>query len=83
MAVPTPEETHLRLAEALNAGDLETLCALYEPDASMVVEPGQQPVSGAQSIRKALERFLDLSPTIEVRTVSAIQAGNIADQKRS
>ncbi|MGH8887348.1 MAG: YybH family protein [Egibacteraceae bacterium] len=53
MPAREPREV-LRLAsEAFNAGDLDGLAALYEPEATLVPQPGQA-VSGSQAIREAL-----------------------------
>ena len=40
MTARTPDELLSLLAQALNAGDLESLLALYEPEATLVAQPG-------------------------------------------
>jgi ketosteroid isomerase-like protein len=41
-----------------NAGDLEGLVALYEPDAVMMTFPSRQIATGLREIRDALEQML-------------------------
>jgi ketosteroid isomerase-like protein len=41
MAISKPEDAHRMFAEAFNAGDLESLMAVYAPDALLVPQPGQ------------------------------------------
>lgn len=80
MPASTPEEIHRLWAEAYNAGDLESLLALYETEAILVPEPGQAPVAGRTEARRVLENFLaqkgNLKITIE--TVSVIRGGELA-----
>ncbi len=78
MAVKRPDEAHTRLAEYLNAGNLEALVALYEPDACLIAAPGQPPVAGTQAIRQVFQQFLATKPTFAIETQSIIEAGNVA-----
>jgi ketosteroid isomerase-like protein len=41
MAARRPEEVDQLFVQAFSAGDLETLVALYEPDAALVPQSGQ------------------------------------------
>lgn len=72
-----PEEMHRLFAEALNAGKMDALLALYEPGASLVPQPGQL-VTGTGGIRQALGAFLGMKPTIQLETRKVVQAGDIA-----
>jgi ketosteroid isomerase-like protein len=40
MPASTPEEVLSLLGQAFNAGDLNSILALYEPEATFVVQPG-------------------------------------------
>ncbi|MTD15024.1 DUF4440 domain-containing protein [Nakamurella sp. YIM 132087] len=51
-------------ADAFNAGDLDALMSMYEPDAVLVPGPGAEPVRGLQAIRAALTWFLGLGGTL-------------------
>lgn len=77
MPAHNPEELDVLFAQAINAGDIETVIQLYEPAASLTPQPGQA-VSGTKAIREALSGFLAMKPrmTLEARTLA--EAGGIA-----
>jgi ketosteroid isomerase-like protein len=56
-----PEELSRLIAERLNAGDVEGLVALYEPDAVLALPDGQL-ATGAEQIRKAYQRLVADKP---------------------
>jgi len=43
MPASTPEQIHRLFEEAFNAGDLDGLMELYEPDAALIAQPGVSP----------------------------------------
>ncbi|MEE2840687.1 MAG: nuclear transport factor 2 family protein [Acidobacteriota bacterium] len=63
MPAHSPEELDQLFSEALNAGDLDALVALYEPQAVFVSEPGQT-VAGTAAIREVLGTFVSMNPKI-------------------
>ena len=77
MPAHTPEELDELFTQAVNAGDIEAVIKLYEPAASLTMQPGQV-VSGAKAIREALSGFVAMKPrmTLEARTLA--EAGGIA-----
>ena len=78
MAARRPEELDRLFAQALNAGDLDALLALYEPNAALAPQPGQV-VAGTQSIREALQAFIAMKPTLTMlETKTIMQTGEIA-----
>jgi uncharacterized protein (TIGR02246 family) len=77
MPVHTPEELQPLWAEAFSAHDLEAVMALYEPEATLIPQPGQE-VTGTEAIRDALSGFLALNPNFELEFKKAFQAGDIA-----
>ena len=77
MPANTPEEVHELFSQLFEAGDLDELISLYEPDAVMVPEPGK-PVSGSLAIREALQAFLSVSGKLDLRVQRVIVAGDIA-----
>ena len=72
----TPERLHAAFQDAFNRHDLDALAALYEPDAVLLL--GGVRVQGTEAIRTAYETVLILRPIIEMRTVSATRAGDLA-----
>jgi len=77
MPAREPRELHHVFAEALNAGDLDGLMALYEGNAAIVPEPGQV-VTGSDNIRKVLSGFLALKGTIALHTRTVVRVGDLA-----
>ncbi len=76
MPARKPEDAHRLFAEAMNAGDLEALLALYEDKAAAVPQPGAD--AGAAPMRGALRDFLALEPRIALETRSVVRAGDVA-----
>jgi hypothetical protein len=54
MPASTPEQIHRLFEEAFNAGDLDGLMELYEPDAALIAQPGSVAHGSAQA-RAALQ----------------------------
>ena len=77
MAARTPEDVDRLFAEALNAGNLDALVALYEPEASLSPAPGKQ-VSGHAAIREALGQFVAAKPRMELSARVVAQSGALA-----
>ncbi|WP_067168795.1 YybH family protein [Microtetraspora niveoalba] len=57
-----PEDLSRFVVERLNAGDVEGLVALYEPDAVLALPDGQV-ATGSQEIRRAYEHLVTGKPT--------------------
>ena len=77
MAARTPEDVDRLFAEALNAGKLDALVALYEPQASLMPTPGKL-VAGTAAIRESLAGFLAGKPKISLTPQLVAQAGDLA-----
>jgi ketosteroid isomerase-like protein len=58
MPATEPEQIHGLCEQAFNAGDLEALVALYEPDAALIPQPGTM-AEGTAAIRDSLRWFPD------------------------
>ncbi len=67
MSAKTPVDAHRLFVEAFNAGDVEVLVALYEPQAVLCKSDGQ-PMSGVPAIRQAFAGFLASKPKIKLQT---------------
>ena len=77
MPASEPEQMHRLFEEAFNAGDLEALMALYEPDASLVPQPGAL-AEGTAAIRESLQWFLDRGGRITLDTKLVVRVGDLA-----
>jgi uncharacterized protein (TIGR02246 family) len=72
-----PEQMHPQFEQAFNAGDIEALMALYEPDAALVPQPGAI-AEGEAAIREALRWFLDRGGSISLDTKLVLRVGDLA-----
>jgi uncharacterized protein (TIGR02246 family) len=77
MPARKPEECDELFEKFVNAGDLESLVALYEPHATLVAVPGQ-PATGTDAIRAALKPMLDAGMQVNLNVTQTIVAGDIA-----
>jgi uncharacterized protein (TIGR02246 family) len=77
MAARTPEDVDRLFCDALNAGDLGALAALYEPNAALMPSPGSL-AHGAAAIREALSGFLAAKPKMTLVPRVVAQAGDLA-----
>jgi uncharacterized protein (TIGR02246 family) len=77
MEMSSPRTVITRLVAAMNAQDLETAMALFEPGAMFVMKPGVV-VSGTAGIRQALEGFMGLKPTLTIEAQELVQVGDVA-----
>ena len=68
MPIHQPEEIHKEFVEAFNAGDLEALVALYEPEAVLVLD-GNRPVVGIEAVQEAYRGFLAAHLKIVLETL--------------
>ena len=77
MPAQSPAEVNRLFTEALQAGDVDGLVALYEPEASLVPQPGQL-VTGTEAIRQAMIGYIAMKPTMSVEVQKVFQVDNIA-----
>jgi uncharacterized protein (TIGR02246 family) len=77
MPVTEPEQMHGAFEQAFNAGDIEALMALYEPDATLVPQPGAV-AEGTAAIRESLRWFLDRGGRITLDTKLVLRVGDLA-----
>lgn len=77
MPAKTPEDTDRLFAEALNAGRIDDLVALYEPQATLMPSPGKL-VTGSAAIREALAQFIAAKPKMSLKPKVVAQSGDLA-----
>jgi uncharacterized protein (TIGR02246 family) len=75
MPASSPEECDALFATYINAGSVDDLLALYEPEASHVRPDGIVPHS-RDAIRSALEGFVAMHPTLSVDVKNVVRAGD-------
>ncbi|MFI6170675.1 YybH family protein [Nocardia sp. NPDC051052] len=73
-----PNDLGKYFIERANAGDVDGLVALYEPDAVLAFPPGSQ-ATGHAEIRKVYEQFLATAPVLAPgRQHPALVSGDLA-----
>ena len=72
----SPEQLHREFQDAFNRHDVESIVALYEPDAILAGADG--PAQGSDAIRERYRLAVASLPSIEVQTLSVHLAGDLA-----
>lgn len=75
--IENPAESVRVFQDVFNAGDLDGLVSLFEPDAVFVPAPGQV-AAGSAAIREVLANFLAMNGRIEFTRESILQTGDMA-----
>ena len=77
MSATSPEQLSVLFAKAIQAGDLDAVMALYEPDAVMHNQSGElRP--GRDSIRQEMTPFAAMKPDFSINVDKVITSGDIA-----
>ena len=74
MPARSPEEVDALFEKALNAGNLEGLVALYEPDATLISQPGHE-AKGHDAIREALSPLVAGKAQIDLKVEKTVRSG--------
>ena len=72
-----PEDWPRAFEQHLNAGDLDAVTTLYEPEARFVTKSGETLV-GRDRIRKVLGGMIEAKERLHSRVVKAVTVGDIA-----
>jgi uncharacterized protein (TIGR02246 family) len=78
MSAQSPEEVHALLEAAFNTRDIDAFLELYEQDATQVVPPDGERVSGRDALRAALEPIFALRPEARMEVVGMLQGDGLA-----
>jgi len=68
-----PGDIHGKFEQAFNSADRDALLALYEPEATLLLETG--PVAGVAGIGQALAGFLAMKPVIRLTPGPVVRGG--------
>jgi uncharacterized protein (TIGR02246 family) len=77
MSVQSPRQLHQAWEKAYNGGDVDALVELYEPEATVIPQPGS-PATGHAAIREALAQLLALKGQMHLQTTAVIESGGLA-----
>lgn len=72
-----PEDWPRVFEQHLNAGDLDAVIALYEPEARFATKSGETLV-GRDRIRKVVDGLIEAKARLHSRVVKAVTGGDIA-----
>lgn len=73
----TPVEAIEKCAEMIQAGDIDGLIQLYDPDIVMMMEPGKVQV-GLDALREFFTPLLALRPKMKFTRLSLLEADGVA-----
>jgi uncharacterized protein (TIGR02246 family) len=76
MSTTNPVDIVNQLVNAVNQGNLDAAVACYEPEATLIVQPGQA-ATGTKALREAYAGFIAMKVTITTETYKVIQTGDI------
>lgn len=74
MPARRPEECDALFEQHVNAGNLEAVLALYEPQATFVTQE-RQVAAGKEGIRGALADLVAMKPTMKLKVTQVAEAG--------
>lgn len=77
MRATQPEDLNRLFEDRTNAGDVEGLVALYEPNATLAFPTGQV-TSGTEAIRRVFEQVLAGKPTLKAVQRPTVRMGDLA-----
>jgi ketosteroid isomerase-like protein len=72
-----PQDWPALFTQQLNAGNLDAVMALYEPDARFVAASGET-VAGSDRIREALSGLVRAKTKLHSRVIKAVGSGDVA-----
>jgi uncharacterized protein (TIGR02246 family) len=71
-----PQDLYPALSEAYNAGDLEAVLSLYDPEAVFVIKPGRVTATRAE-LRAALQHLVALRGRLTVDPRTFVGSGDV------
>lgn len=77
MPVTDPNDMSRAFVEAVNAGDIDSLLGLYEPNIRYVARSGET-LDGLAAVRKTLERLVSMRAQMRIDNRHCIVNGDIA-----
>ncbi len=77
MPTGTPEQVLKSIVEGINAGDMDALMTLYEPEAAFAAQPGSLK-HGLSGVRESLTGFVAMKGTLDLKVTRVLEAGGLA-----
>lgn len=73
----TPRQVLEAIVDGINAGDIDALMRLYEPDAAFAAQPGSL-AHGPAGVRSSLAAFIAMKGTLDIRLKHVLEASDLA-----
>ena len=73
----TPEQVLASIVDGINAGDMDALLRLYEPDAAFAAQPGSL-AHGLAGVQSSLEAFIAMKGTLDIKLKHVLEASDLA-----
>lgn len=77
MSQGTPEEVLNSIVDGINAGNLDALMPLYEPEAGFAAQPGRLS-RGLAGVREGLAGFVGMKGKLDLRVTRVLEASDLA-----
>ncbi len=77
MSRGTPEEVLKSIVDGINAGNLDALMALYEPEAAFAAQPGSL-AHGLSGVGQSLAAFIGMKGTLDLKVTRVLEASDLA-----
>ena len=77
MSSATPEAVLNSIVHGINAGDLDALMPLYEPQAGFAAQPGKLS-HGLAGVRNGLAGFLGMRGKLDLKVTNVLEASDLA-----
>ncbi len=77
MSRANPEQILKSIVDGINAGNLDALMALYEPEAGFATQPGSL-THGLPGIREALAGFIAMKGKLDLKVTRVLEASDLA-----
>jgi uncharacterized protein (TIGR02246 family) len=77
MSRETPEQLLQSIVDGINAGNLDALMTLYEPDAAFAAQPGTL-ARGSGGIRQSLAAFVGMQGKLDLKVTRVLEASGLA-----
>jgi uncharacterized protein (TIGR02246 family) len=77
MSTGTPEQVLKAIVDGINAGNVDVLMGLYEPEAVFATQPGSLN-RGLPGVREALAGFIAMKGTLDLTVTRVLEASDLA-----
>jgi ketosteroid isomerase-like protein len=77
MSTATPEQVLRSIVDGINAGNLDALMTLYDPEAAFATQPGSL-AHGLTGVRESLAGFIAMKGTLDLKVTRVLEASDLA-----